>query len=107
MRELQNVIERALIGSRGGRLSVDLPVPVTRREASKEVEARTELLSYAELRDREKQNVLSVLEETGWKISGPGGAAEFLGVNAATLNSRLRAMGIARPGSKPRGGAGS
>ena len=99
VRELQNVIERALIRSRGGRLSIDLPGSVPK---AKKTEGATErrLMTYQELRELERRNVLSVLEEVGWKISGPGGAAELLGINAATLNSRLRAMDIVRPGKK-------
>ena len=55
------------------------------------------LLSYEQLRQLERDNVLAVLEKHNWNISGAGGAAEFLGVHAATLSSRLRKMGIQRP----------
>jgi len=48
----------------------------------------------AELRRREKANVLAALEQTGWKIYGPGGAAELLGVKPTTLASRIRKMGL-------------
>ena len=56
-----------------------------------------EVLTESEMRQRERENLLAALEKTHWKVKGPGGAAELLGVNAATLVSRMRAMGIKRP----------
>ena len=50
-----------------------------------------------EIRKLERNNLLAVLEQAEWKISGTGGAAEFLGINPATLSSRMRAMRIKRP----------
>ena len=47
-----------------------------------------------ELRRREKANVMAALEQTRWKIYGPGGAAELLGVKPTTLASRVRKMGL-------------
>jgi len=100
IRELQNVIERALIGARGGKLAIEVPSGGPRgRAASEETKAEVSLLSYAELKKFERDNVLAVLNRAGWKIAGPRGAAEFLGVNPATLVSRLRTMGIERPRS--------
>lgn len=60
-------------------------------------EAETHLLTYKELKKLERANLVSVLNRTRWKISGPDGAAEFLGVRPATLTSRLKIMGIERP----------
>jgi transcriptional regulator with GAF, ATPase, and Fis domain len=54
-------------------------------------------LTEAQLRQRERENLLSVLEKARWKIRGAEGAAEFLGVKATTLLSRMKAMGIQRP----------
>ena len=51
----------------------------------------------AELRRRERENVLGALEQAHWKVYGPGGAAELLGIKATTLASRMRALGIKRP----------
>jgi PAS domain S-box-containing protein len=100
IRELQNVIERALIGARGGKLAIEVPSGGPQgRAASEETKAEVSLLSYAELKKFERDNVLAVLNRAGWKIAGPRGAAEFLGVNPATLVSRLRTMGIERPRS--------
>jgi len=100
VRELQNVIERALIGARGGRLALQLPAGrVTRKGRSTTATDLPDLLTYDELRGRERANVIAVLDHFRWKIAGRGGAAEFLGVKPATLVSRLKAMGIDRPRS--------
>ena len=100
VRELQNVIERALIGARAGRLALDLSLTAERAEGpAPDPTGEVPLLSYPDLRKLERDNVLAVLNRTRWKIAGSGGAAEFLGVNPATLTSRLRAMGIERPRS--------
>jgi transcriptional regulator with GAF, ATPase, and Fis domain len=102
IRELQNVVERAVIRARSGRLQFDLPTDgVSQHAFSKSaadvVDHQAELLTYADLQQLERDNVLAVLERHAWKISGPGGAAEFLGLHPATLSSRLRAMEIQRP----------
>jgi formate hydrogenlyase transcriptional activator len=102
IREMQNVIERAIIRARSGPLQFDLPqVGEAPRSASKPVADNTqdikELLTYADLQQLERDNIVAVLEQHGWKISGTGGAAEFLGMHPATLSSRLHVMGIERP----------
>jgi len=95
VRELQNVIERALIGARGGRLAVDLPRRHDARAASESSPKR--LLTQADLKQVERDNLLAVLNHTRWKVAGKGSAAELLGLHPATLASRLKAMGIERP----------
>jgi DNA-binding NtrC family response regulator len=100
VRELQNVIERAVILARGGVLEFDLPIsdaPPTIRSQQSPPNDVSEFLTEIEFRQRERENLLVVLEKTNWKIKGPGGAAELLGVNATTLLSRLKAMHIKRP----------
>ena len=93
MRELQNIIERAVITSRLGDLRFDLPegeaFGVGKRPANGQP-----IITYAELKRREKENVVVALEQTQWKVSGPAGAAELLGVSPTTLASRMKAMGI-------------
>lgn len=54
------------------------------------------LLTEVEMRQRERENLLAVLEKTPWKVNGPDGAAEFLGGKANTLMARMRAMGLKR-----------
>ncbi len=103
IRELWNVIERAVIISRGRVLDFDLPateaalVPVRRvaREAS---DTEPEYLTETELQRRERENLLIILEKVNWKIKGADGAAELLGINSATLLSRMKKMGLRRPG---------
>ena len=45
----------------------------------------------------EKENLLSILNAAHWKIKGPGGAADLLGINPTTLISRMKKMGLHRP----------
>lgn len=101
VRELQNVVERTVILSRGGVLEFDLPVrdapSVTRSTSRNTDNSVPEFLTEAEMRRRERENLLAILERTNWKIKGADGAAELLGVKATTLLSRLKAMGVKRP----------
>jgi DNA-binding NtrC family response regulator len=102
IRELRNVIERAVILARGGTLDFDLPVAEAalvpaRRAARAAGEAEPEFLTETELQQRERENLLIILEKANWKIKGADGAAELLGVNAATLLSRMKKMGLQRP----------
>ena len=104
IRELRNVIERAIIISRGGALDFDLPVTESavvpsRHAAHAKSDAEPEFLTEAELQRRERKNLLTVLEKTHWKIKGENGAAELLGVKATTLKARIKKMGIKRPAS--------
>ena len=57
------------------------------------LEAKGELM----LRDVEKRHIASVLEETGWRIEGPKGAAVILDINPSTLRTRMRKLGIKKP----------
>jgi transcriptional regulator with GAF, ATPase, and Fis domain len=101
IRELRNVIERAVILARGGMLNFDLQaaeaalVP-SRRAARAAGDTEPEFLTEAELQRRERENLLIILERANWKIKGADGAAELLGVNSATLLSRMKKMGLKR-----------
>lgn len=100
VRELRNVVERAVILARGGPLTFDLPVtdstpaPSVERPAGDRADAG--FLTEAELQRRERENLLAVLQRTGWKIKGADGAAELLGVKPTTLLSRMKKMGLNR-----------
>jgi len=101
IRELQNVIERAVITAKSGRLSFDLPVE-TDAENSEPVGVRhspqeTDIISEDEMRRRERENILTALKQTKWKISGDDGAAALLGIKPTTLTSRIKKMEIHRP----------
>ena len=91
VRELQNVIERAVITARSGVLQLDVPKPQRRESPPAE---KMEILEYEQLKRIERENLMAALQQTNWRISGAGGAAELLGINASTLRSRLKAMGI-------------
>ncbi len=88
IRELSNVLERALILTQGPTLELDAFI------ASQQ--------SVPELSDRadaiERAHFLRVLERCGWRITGHGNAAELLGLRPSTLRSRLKKLGVARPG---------
>ena len=94
VRELQNVIERAVILAQDGELRLDLPQtepghPVVSVPAP-------EIIPETEWRRRERANVLAAMEKADYRVSGAGGAAELLGLNPATLASRLKALGLSR-----------
>jgi len=101
VRELKNVIERAVILSPGNVLRLDLSMPHMRAERPAQVapvaERITGILTEKEMRDYQKQNLISALQETNWRVSGPDGAAELLGVRPTTLADRIRVLGIKRP----------
>ncbi len=93
VRELRNVIERAMILTRGSKLSVALdPAPNPTLD--------TALPPAASLEASERAHILRVLEQTAWRIRGSGGAAERLAVKPTTLESRLKRLGLRRPGSE-------
>ena len=97
VRELKNVIERAVILSSGEQLRLDLAMPEVLSGAATvtvDTEPDRSYLTEPEMRDREKDNLLRVLEASGWKISGPSGAAERLGVKPSTLAYRMKVFGV-------------
>jgi formate hydrogenlyase transcriptional activator len=88
IRELEHVIERAVILSSG---------PVLKIPAFETVPADAGLPSTSlALEDIEREHIIRVLKETKGKIGGPGGAAERLGMNRTTLNSRMQKLKILR-----------
>lgn len=100
IRELQNVVERAVISSRPGQLQFHLPTheePRLQSTVPEHTPSTDAPLTEQDMRNLERQNIVSVLEQTEWKVSGTGGAAEYLGINPATLSSRMRKMGIKKP----------
>jgi len=102
IRELKNVLERAVILSSGRQLRLDLAMPED--EDGRPLAAMTvnqpktdPWMTEAALREQEKTNMIAVLEEAGWRISGSGGAAELLGVKPSTLAYRMKIFGLAKP----------
>jgi transcriptional regulator with GAF, ATPase, and Fis domain len=53
-------------------------------------------MTEAEIRQHELDNLMMVLEKAAWKIKGPNGAAELLGISPGTLTARIRKMGLKR-----------
>jgi len=110
IRELRNVIERAVILSQRGPLRIDLVLGNHGSQAPGErirlranvVEgegpsAGSKVLSREELARYERDNIIAALEQADWRVSGAGGAAEILGIKPTTLASRLKRLGIGRP----------
>jgi PAS domain S-box-containing protein len=100
VRELQNVIERAAILARDSRLAIDLPDP-TGAATTRPQPTVHPILTETERRDRDRASILAALETAGGKVSGPGGAAEILGVRPTTLASRIKTLGIGRWERRP------
>ncbi len=100
IRELRNVIERAVILAKGSALEFDLPDAVMDDPppimADHDQTSRPEYLTDLEMRSRERENLRVVLHKTGWRIKGAHGAAELLGVKPTTLISRVKKMGLKR-----------
>ena len=98
VRELQNVIERAVITNRGGPLSFDLPSSEGSGPSALgiPVGSESDIMSEAEMRRRDRDNLLSALEQTNWRVYGPEGAAALLGVKATTLASRIKKLDLSR-----------
>jgi PAS domain S-box-containing protein len=98
IRELQNVIERAIIVSKGNRLQFNLPgMDVGRDTASKvsgEYAAASIPFTETERLARDRANILEALRLANGKISGENGAAELLGIKPTTLASRMKALDI-------------
>jgi transcriptional regulator with GAF, ATPase, and Fis domain len=85
IRELRNIIERAMILATSDVLRVDVPEtePIDRPRPT--------------LEESEREQILAVLQETGWRIRGASGAAAVLGLKATTLEARMAKMRIKRP----------
>ncbi len=102
VRELQNVIERAVIISRSETLQLELPrgedIP---RNASTsrlaDMPLPGEVVSEAAMKHRQRENILAALERSDWRIYGPHGAAQILGIRPTTLASRIKKLRLKKP----------
>ena len=86
IRELSNVIERALILTNDDTLRVEIAPAMLDPAAARR-----------SLKESEREQILSVLQETGWRIRGPQGAAALLDIKPTTLEARIAKLGIKRP----------
>jgi formate hydrogenlyase transcriptional activator len=91
IREMQNVIERAVILSKGPVLHV----PAT--DLKSRIADAGDVTGFATLEEVQRKYILTVLEQTGWVFAGPGGAAARLGIKRPTLQFRMQKLGITRP----------
>jgi formate hydrogenlyase transcriptional activator len=92
IRELQNVIERAVILSPGPALQVPLgDLQLVATPASVPTAAAVTLAAA------EREHILGALRETGWVVAGPKGAAARLGMKRSTLQKKMKKLGISRP----------
>ena len=85
IRELENVIENAMIISDKGILNVEIPGSSHLSDKGK-----------MKLQDIERDHIIQVLESTNWRLGGKGGAAEWLGMKRTTLYAKLKKYGINR-----------
>ena len=94
--ELMRVVERAVLTAVEGRLRFDVP-----GRAGDTVRQQTPVsravLTDAELQRAHDDNLRAALEQTRWKIYGPGGTAELLGIKPTTLTARIKKAGLRRP----------
>jgi transcriptional regulator with GAF, ATPase, and Fis domain len=86
VRELQNVIERAVILSPKGRFELGELAGTSSAPGARP----------RSLEELDRQHILAVLEETGWRVSGDRGAAKILGLRRTTLEARMKRLGIQR-----------
>jgi formate hydrogenlyase transcriptional activator len=91
IRELQNLVERAVILSNGGVLPNPLPA------AGDIINVVTNAPTSTTLRDSERALILQTLESVGWVIAGANGAAAKLGLKRTTLISKMKKLGISHP----------
>jgi formate hydrogenlyase transcriptional activator len=99
IRELQNVIERAVIISTGPALRVDvadLKFPKTSHPEQRAGAAKSKTTGVLQdvLKETEREQILHALKQCNWVVAGPNGAAARLGVNRSTLQVRIRKLGI-------------
>ena len=97
IRELKNVIERAVILSKGERLRLDLAMPSLPNSLApgeNRIIGNSDFLSDSAFRELEKANMIAALNHANWRIAGPDGAAELLGLKPPTLSYRMGVFGI-------------
>ena len=92
VRELANVLERAVINSRGSVLRII--------DESLTLETPTLGAPVKTLEEMERDYITRILEDTRWRIEGPQGAARMLGINPSTLRTRINKLGIQKPSQK-------
>lgn len=94
VRELQNIIERSVIISQKGKLRFDLPKTRTEKKRTPDSDwdkkEYPKILTSAEIKQFERENILKALNQTNWKIFGPNGAAELIDIPPTTLTTKIQ-----------------
>jgi PAS domain S-box-containing protein len=97
IRELRNVIERAMIVTQGSTLQVELPsISGAGTATPRNFSSATPSANGMTLDETQRRQILAVLQQTGWRVSGKNGAAVILGLKPTTLESRMVKLGIKR-----------
>lgn len=100
IRELKNIIERAVILTKGNRLRLDLAMhsdQSAKQPLASIASNDEEFVTDAVFREKERLNMVAVLRYSKWRISGTDGAAELLGIKPSTLAYRMKVYGIKQP----------
>ena len=103
MRELQNVIERAVIGSGGGplRFDEDIRTPATKTETHVTHSTSVESLKLSDLERLEREIISRALEESKGRVYGNLGAAARLGLRPTTLAYRIKKLSVHKGTGQP------
>ena len=101
IRELENIIERAVILSNDGVLRIDGAIAVRARSVSEAEAAAPPGADHRTLEQVERTHILNVLKQTSWRIAGEQGAAAILDMHPNTLRSRMQKLGIAKAAAGP------
>ena len=88
IRELENIIERAVILSENGRIKPGTWIPDGKTTSNKTINT---------LEENEREHILKALHETKWRVSGENGAANLLGIKRTTLQARMKKLNITKP----------
>jgi transcriptional regulator with GAF, ATPase, and Fis domain len=96
IRELQNVIERAVIVSSDEVLRLPEPLVSAIATQSTDIKIASESTTISPLNEAERGHILRALEATGWRINGPKGAAAMLKLHPSTLRFRMKKLGLTK-----------
>lgn len=111
IRELKNVIERAIILSPADASRLELSLPVessmtalvsAAADADTSTTDEPDFLTEREMKAQQRENLRRALDYAGWRVSGKGGAAELLGLRPSTLTDRMRAFDLQKPADQKR-----
>ena len=95
IRELENIIERSLISTKDNAV-LTLPGPLRLIASMHQSKTAIDLEDETDLFSVERSHIVSILEQTQWKISGADGAASLLGIPSSTLRSKMKRLSIVR-----------